>query len=48
MLIHALLKAGEPVRAVPFDGIWLDIGRPADYEEAQKTFAALASRLLPE
>jgi NDP-sugar pyrophosphorylase family protein len=48
MLIHALLAAGEFVRAVPFDGIWLDIGRPADYEEAQKTFADQGDRLLPE
>jgi NDP-sugar pyrophosphorylase family protein len=47
MLIHALLKAGEFVRPVPFDGIWLDIGRPADYEEAQKTFADLGDRILP-
>jgi NDP-mannose synthase len=48
MLIHALLAAGEYVRAVPFSGIWLDIGRPSDYEEAQKTFADQSSRLLPE
>jgi NDP-mannose synthase len=47
MLIHALLKAGEFVRTVPFDGIWLDIGRPADYEEAQKTFAEMGERILP-
>ena len=48
MLIHALLKAGELVRTEPFSGIWLDIGRPADYEEAQKTFAELGERILPE
>ncbi len=48
MLIHALLAAGELVRAVPFEGIWLDIGRPPDYEEAQKTFAELRDRILPE
>jgi NDP-sugar pyrophosphorylase family protein len=47
MLIHALLKAGQFVRTVPISGIWLDIGRPADYEEAQKTFAELGDRLLP-
>ena len=47
MLIHALLKSGEFVRTVPFDGIWFDIGRPADYEEAQKTFADLGDRILP-
>jgi NDP-sugar pyrophosphorylase family protein len=48
MLINALLDAGQFVRAVPFDGIWLDIGRPADYEEAQRTFAELGARILPE
>jgi len=48
MLINALLDAGSFVRAVPFDGIWLDIGRPADYEEAQLTFAELGARIIPE
>jgi NDP-mannose synthase len=48
MLINTLLAKGEPVRAVPFQGIWLDIGRPADYEDAQQTFTALRDRLLPE
>jgi NDP-sugar pyrophosphorylase family protein len=47
-LIKTLLAKGLPVRAVPFDGLWLDIGRPADYQEAQETFAALRSRILPE
>ncbi|HVW29344.1 MAG TPA: sugar phosphate nucleotidyltransferase [Polyangiaceae bacterium] len=47
MLIHALLSAGELVRTFPFDGVWFDIGRPADYEEAQKTFAELGERILP-
>ena len=48
MLIHSLLASGDPVRSVHFDGIWLDIGRPADYEEAQRTFAELGGRILPE
>jgi NDP-sugar pyrophosphorylase family protein len=47
MLIKALLAQGEYVRAAPFDGIWLDIGRPADYEDAQTTLATLRDRLLP-
>jgi NDP-sugar pyrophosphorylase family protein len=33
-LVKTLLAAGEPVGAFPFDGIWLDIGRHEDYEEA--------------
>jgi NDP-sugar pyrophosphorylase family protein len=48
MLIKTLLANNEIVRAIPFDGIWLDIGRPGDYEEAQKTLATLRDRLLPE
>jgi NDP-sugar pyrophosphorylase family protein len=47
MLIHTLLARGEPVRSYPFNGIWLDIGRAADYEEAQKTFASLREKILP-
>jgi len=34
-LMHLLLKRGENVRAYPYDGYWLDIGRPDDYEKAQ-------------
>ncbi|HEY2408462.1 MAG TPA: sugar phosphate nucleotidyltransferase [Polyangiaceae bacterium] len=48
MLIKVLLAQGEPVRAVPFEGIWLDIGRPSDYEDAQNTFQALRERILPD
>lgn len=33
-LVRALVAAGEEVRAHPFDGYWLDIGRPEDYQEA--------------
>ena len=33
-LIIALINAGEPVKGYPFDGYWLDIGRPQDYERA--------------
>jgi NDP-mannose synthase len=48
MLIKTLLAHNEPVRSYPFSGIWLDIGRPADYEEAQRTFSTLRERILPE
>lgn len=47
-LIKTLLAKGNLVRTVPFDGIWLDIGRPADYAEAQETFGALRAKILPE
>ncbi len=33
-LVHALLDAGEPVGAYRYDGLWFDIGRRDDYEEA--------------
>lgn len=33
-LVQALLAAGEPIGAFPFDGLWLDIGRHEDYERA--------------
>ena len=33
-LVKALLEAGEPVGALPYDGFWLDLGRHEDYEAA--------------
>jgi NDP-mannose synthase len=33
-LVHALLEAGEPIGAYPYDGLWFDIGRRDDYERA--------------
>jgi NDP-mannose synthase len=33
-LVHALLDAGLPVCAYPYDGLWFDIGRHDDYERA--------------
>ena len=33
-LMFALLKRGEKVKAYPYDGYWMDIGRPEDYEQA--------------
>jgi NDP-sugar pyrophosphorylase family protein len=33
-LVQALLGAGERVGALRFDGLWFDIGRRDDYEEA--------------
>jgi NDP-sugar pyrophosphorylase family protein len=34
------------VRTHPFDGLWLDIGRPEDYEDAVRTFEANRSEFL--
>jgi NDP-sugar pyrophosphorylase family protein len=44
-LILRLLAAGQPVQSFPFDGYWLDIGRPDDYEQAIEEFK---TQLLPE
>jgi NDP-mannose synthase len=46
-LVHALLEAGEPVGAYPYDGYWLDIGRHDDYEQAIAEFDRLLPDLLP-
>ena len=35
-LMVTLLDKRVPIAAYPFDGYWLDIGRPADYEIAQR------------
>lgn len=46
-LIQTMLKAGRKVHAWPFDGSWLDIGRPTDYERAQEVFEKGKARFLP-
>ena len=47
-LILRLLAAGQPVQSFPFDGYWLDIGRPDDYEQAIDEFERLKDQFLPE
>jgi NDP-mannose synthase len=37
-LVRLLLASGEKVRAYPFEGRWLDIGRQEDFLEAQARF----------
>ncbi len=37
-LVKALLRARQPVGALRFDGLWFDIGRRDDYEEAVTTW----------
>ena len=39
------LREGADIRIVPFDGYWLDIGRPDDYAHADEHFAEIAERL---
>lgn len=37
-LMEKLIENGEPVKVFCYDGYWLDIGRPSDYEKAIKDF----------
>ena len=39
------LAQGRPITIRPFHGYWLDIGRPEDYEDADRNFDELAGRL---
>lgn len=45
-LVLALLEAGLPVGAFPFDGYWLDIGRHDDYQQALVDYEQILPRLL--
>jgi NDP-sugar pyrophosphorylase family protein len=47
-LVLDLLDRGDHPATYPFDGFWLDIGRPEDYDEANRTCASLLPILLPE
>jgi NDP-sugar pyrophosphorylase family protein len=47
-LMLACLAKGVDVRAYPYDGYWLDIGRPDDYEQANRDFPAIRARLLKD
>jgi NDP-sugar pyrophosphorylase family protein len=39
-LVQALLRKGIPLGAYQYDGLWFDIGRKEDYEEAVTTWLA--------
>jgi NDP-sugar pyrophosphorylase family protein len=45
-LVHALLDAGEQVATYSFDGIWFDIGTPADFDGAVAHINSDGSTLL--
>jgi NDP-sugar pyrophosphorylase family protein len=40
------LEAGNRPHAFPFEGFWLDIGRPEDYDRANEQFPILRSALI--
>jgi NDP-sugar pyrophosphorylase family protein len=46
-LVKALLGMNAKVMSYKFDDIWLDIGRPSDYDEAQHIFQSMRDKLLP-
>jgi NDP-sugar pyrophosphorylase family protein len=45
-LVLDLLAAGRPPHAYEFEGYWLDIGRPDDYDRANAEFTSRKSLLL--
>lgn len=47
-LMLDLMAAGKPAAVRPFNGYWLDIGRPDDYIQAIEEFEQMKSRFLGE
>lgn len=45
-LMHTLLADSVPVQVCPYDGYWLDIGRPDDYMRAIDDFESARERFL--
>ncbi|MHA1143821.1 MAG: nucleotidyltransferase family protein [Candidatus Helarchaeota archaeon] len=43
-LILKLINSGEIVKGYKYDGYWLDIGRPDDYERAQEEFDTIFNK----
>lgn len=46
-LMLDLIECGRLPASYDFDGYWLDIGRPEDYDEANRSFDRLRPSLLP-
>jgi NDP-sugar pyrophosphorylase family protein len=46
-LMKDLLSKDEPVTVQPYEGYWLDIGRPDDYERAIEEFEQRRHQFLP-
>jgi NDP-sugar pyrophosphorylase family protein len=46
-LVLDLLRKGTPPADYRFNGFWLDIGRPDDYDQANERFEELRPLLLP-
>jgi NDP-sugar pyrophosphorylase family protein len=39
------LKNSMDINIVPYEGFWLDIGRPDDYDEANNSFSTIEEKL---
>jgi NDP-sugar pyrophosphorylase family protein len=46
-LMECVFRENIPARADPFGGLWLDIGRHEDYDEATRVFEENRERFLP-
>jgi NDP-sugar pyrophosphorylase family protein len=46
-LMYKLLEEKQPVKVIPHQGIWLDIGRPTDYQLALDTFESDPKKFMP-
>ena len=47
-LVNTLISNGETVKGFVFDGYWLDIGRPEDYQKANEELGDVFGELSPE
>ncbi len=47
-LMWRLLERNLPPKIFPYNGIWLDIGRKEDYEEALNEFESMVENFLPK
>jgi mannose-1-phosphate guanylyltransferase len=45
-IMYDLINKGTYPASYPFDGYWLDIGRPDDYDRANEEFEVMESKLL--
>jgi mannose-1-phosphate guanylyltransferase len=45
-LMHAMLEQNDPVHVYQHDGMWMDIGRPEDFQAAQEEFETSRGRML--
>jgi NDP-sugar pyrophosphorylase family protein len=46
-IVKRLLATGERVASYPFEGYWLDMGRPDDYATAIDEFESRRDEFLP-